>query len=126
MAGKTVSGTPRKASIFGESFNVASDVDITFGPSVSKETQATSGAPNIKITKENPDITGFTLKCTLEQAQRLDGWAADGREGIIVIELASKEKASSVCEINYQGYTTADGVATVDLFPVDGGSWALL
>jgi len=125
MAGKK-SGTIQKVVIGGVTVDAAADLDFTKKVNIEKEAQATTGETNFKNTLVNPDIEAIKLSMTPLQNERIEKITQNGEQVDCSIITADGSTYRAKCELNHNGYTSGDGVAEVDMLPVNARrGWAL-
>lgn len=115
----SITGSIRDLKLNNISFVVSADSDFDRKPENTKESQATSGRPNIKITKQNPDVDSVDI-------------IADGTDREIILDLnreivpfninytdASGTAQTGIGWINITADNTQDGKITIMLIPQD-------
>ena len=112
-----VSGTIRKVTLDGLTYDVAADVDVTINPSIEKTGLPTSGRTMMQHVIRIPEAEAITLSADpTEQAtltalnKRLDSYP-------MALTLADGSVYRAVGQIALEGITTANNVATLRAIP---------
>lgn len=112
------SGSPRKYTFNGTTYNVVADADIQQTPSKTVEAIRHSGGSDPKVTDEAGQAEAIKLKLTLEQWKDLDDQA--GVPGIPQsIEYQDGSVVTSPGFISVGNFTSADSVCEITAFPDD-------
>lgn len=113
-----MSGSPRKFTYDGPSYNVVNDADIQQTPSKTVETIRHSGGNSAKVTDEAQQAEAIKLKLTLEQWTVLDADA--GRQGVpMSITYQDGSVMTSPGYIAVGNWTSADAVCEIVATPDD-------
>jgi len=112
------SGTIRKATIDGVSYDVPADINITFNRSeYEKEGIPTSGRTLIKRTRRVPTMESVVFMTTPSEMENLKN-VSDGLADVpISVTLADGTTYRTVGQINYESYETEEGRSTCTIIP---------
>ena len=119
------SGTLRKLTLDGLTFDVKGDADITINLSPF-ETEAipSSGRSMMKMTVRNPSIEGIPLECNPAEADTLREIAERLENFPVAMELADTSVLRGTARINFENWTTAENICTIQLHPDRAiGAW---
>lgn len=121
------SGTLRGLTLDGLTLDVKGDADITINLSPF-ETEAipSSGRSMMKMTVRNPSIEGIPLETDPLEADALRVLAERLANFPMAIELADGSILRGNGRINYENWTTAENISTIQLHPDRAiGAWEL-
>jgi hypothetical protein len=112
------SGTLRGLTLDGLTFDVKADADITINLSpFETEGIPSSGRSMMKMTVRNPSIEGIPLEADPVEADTLRELAERLDDFPMSIELADGSILRGTGRINFENYTTAEAIATIQLHP---------
>jgi hypothetical protein len=115
-------GTLRKVTLDGVTFNVRSDTNINFKRTdFQKEGIATSGKTLIKMTKRIQDIESVDLGVTPDELEDLRVKADSLTEMPMSLELADGSIYRSTGHITFDAYESESGKVSLHLIPT--GEW---
>jgi len=116
----SITGSIRDLNLDNISFVVAADSDFDRKPGNTKESQATSGDPNIKITKQNEDVDSVDLIVNGVDRQNI----LDLDKAIIPFNInytdAEGTAQTGLGLITITADGTQDGKMTIMLLPTSG------
>lgn len=118
------SGTIRQVVLDKVNYDVAADSDFDRKPPQTIEAQATSGSPNIKATKQNPDVESVDI-------------IADGVDRETILDLAASTESFDMAYVTANGDTytskgfiniTADGTqdAKISIMMIPENDWTAI
>ena len=108
-----VSGTPRKVTIDGLTYDVTGDADITINSPTEKEGMPTSGRSMMKVTGKSPDIESVTISASPEEHEVLMQVHERLDSVPMSVTFADGSVYRAVGHINLESYTSADNIATL-------------
>ena len=114
------SGSIRSIQLDNVNYDVAADSDFDRKPPQTVEAQATSGTPNMKVTKQNDDVDSVDIIAdSVDRATILDLAAVTAAFGM---SYTTAEGASFMSEgfINITADGTQDAKMTIMLLPTNG------
>lgn len=123
MANDTT-GTPRKITLDGTTFDVMADANLSEkGSSNENEYIPTSGRTMKKMTKRSKSVEGVTIACNADEREILE--ELDGRQEPFPLsyELASGDVYRAKGHIAFETRETEENRATVQIHPTDGNQW---
>ena len=113
-----MSGSPRKFTYDGTTYNVVNDADIQQTPSKTVENIRHSGGNSAKVTDEAQQAEAIKLKLTREQWDVLD--QASGTQGVpMSITYQDGSVSTSPGYIAVGNWTSADAVCEIVATPDD-------
>lgn len=118
-----LTGDVRLVTIGGVDYRVITGADFDRKPPTQIESIATSGDPDFKVTKQNPDVDAVDLSASgAERENLLD--AANPRNGDVDLAYVTQngDTYTGSGRINIVSDNTADAKMTVMMMPKDG--WA--
>jgi len=121
-------GSIRKMTIFGATFDVAGDANFEFIPSAyEKENIPSSGRNSTKFTKRSQDLSGVELIMSAAEKELLSESVDAGTVGPISVQLASGQTYTTVGQINFETWSTEENRGSVTVLPLEGvNPWKLV
>jgi len=112
------SGTIRRITINGATYDVPADINITFNRS-SFETEgvATSGRTMFKMTRRVPTMESVVLMTTPAEAEALRAIAESLADATIAVELADGTIYRTTGKINYENWETEENKSAITIIP---------
>lgn len=117
----SVSGTPRRVTLDGVTFNVASDANFVQTPPVTTEGVRHTGGTMMKKTLEVGQVESVTLIVTSSQNAQLEELAKRNVNFPMSYELGSGDVYRGVGQINLDNRETEENRRDVTLIP--DGDW---
>lgn len=118
-------GSIRKLTLKSQDQRVSADADFSRMPEWAKESIPTSGAPDIKWTKQNKDIEGVGIQCSgVERAAIEDFTQLDALDAAYVT--ANGDTYTSSVQIAITDDSTDSGKVTIKIMPLTDWSPALV
>lgn len=112
------SGTLQGVTLDGLSLDVKEEADITINHSpFVTEGVPSSGRTMFKMTIRNPNIEGVPLLTSPDEADRLKELAKSLQSFPMAMTLADGSVLRGTGRINYENWTTADNISTIQLIP---------
>lgn len=119
-------GTIRKITIKGVTYDAKADINITKLSRYEKEVIPTTGQSIVKFTLRSPNMEGITLGVTPEENRRLEELAAEKRPYPMSVELADGSVYRTNGTINHENYESEEGTASIQAFPDSANAgWTL-
>lgn len=115
-----VSGSIRKVTVDGITYNAAADINAAKTPTNLKEAVPHSGGNMIKITKQHGNVESLTLLATPTEYETLEGT----RDNLVAVplsyELADGSVYRSQGHINLDNYESEENRVDVTMIPETG------
>lgn len=120
-----ISGSLGRMTINNQDYPVANDADISRKTGIyTKESQATSGEPNIKFTRQNEDHEGFDLQLDGTERSVLRD-VVNGIDPVeVVYQTARGDAYSCTGHVSITGDVTQDAKVTVMIMPSTQAGWS--
>lgn len=113
-----ISGTIRKVTINGVTYDMPNDINITFNrSSFVTEGVPTSGKTMVKKTRRVPTVEGLVLVVSPSEMEELNDIAEGLADATFSVELADGSVYKSSGQINFEKYESQDGKASVTFIP---------
>jgi len=112
------SGTVRRVTINGATYDVPADINITFNRS-SFETEGvpTSGRTMFKMTRRVPTMESVVLMTDPSEAEALRAVAESLADATIAVELADGSTYRTSGKINYENWETEENRSAIVIIP---------
>jgi hypothetical protein len=115
-------GTLRKATIDGVTYDVMADANINFKRSkYEKEGTATSGKTLVKMTRRVQNVESLDLGCTPAEMENLSAISDKLVSVPMAFTLADGTVYRGTGHVHFEGYESETGKITVTLIPT--GDW---
>lgn len=112
------SGTPRKVTINGVTYDTPADVNISFNlSSITTEGIATSGRTMFKMTRRVPTMESLVLVTAPEEADALRAVAESLADATVAIELADGSIFRTTAKIDFEKYETEENKSSIKIIP---------
>lgn len=112
------SGTVRRVTINGATYDVPADINITFNrSSFTTEGVATSGRTMFKMTRRVPTMESVVLMTDPSEAEALRAVAESLADATIAVELADGSTYRTSGKINYENWETEENRSAIVIIP---------
>ena len=112
------SGTVRRVTINGATYDVPADINITFNrSSFTTEGVATSGRTMYKMTRRVPTMESVVLMTDPSEAEALRAVAESLADATIAVELADGSTYRTSGKINYENWETEENRSAIVIIP---------
>jgi len=126
MAAKDITGTLRKVTLDGPSYDVMGDINVTImGSRFENEGIPTSGRTIKKMTRRSQTIESVTLACNLDEFEALRELDERQENFSMSITLAGGDTVRSSGFIVFENWESETGTATIKMEPAEGNQWRI-